>query len=152
MLPPAASAALPDSAPCPPSPPPHPPPCTGRCVAALNGHPEELYACSFLHQPGASTEPPPVPPPVVKKHNAKHGGGGGDDKAGDDGEGEEGDEEEEEERCALNPAAADRFVLAASSESLFLWDLQQQRMIQQGDAPGTSGSTMPIGTREAEKR
>lgn len=38
-------------------------------------------------------------------------------------------------------------VLAASSESLFVWDLRAGRLSQQADAPGTSGSTLPPGGR-----
>ncbi|KAL6755515.1 WD40-repeat-containing domain protein [Haematococcus lacustris] len=34
-------------------------------------------------------------------------------------------------------------LLVASSESLFLWDLDEGLLQQQADAPGTSGSTMP---------
>jgi hypothetical protein len=36
-------------------------------------------------------------------------------------------------------------MLVASSESLFLWDLEAGELMQQADAPGTSGSTMPAG-------
>jgi hypothetical protein len=38
-------------------------------------------------------------------------------------------------------------MLVASSESLFLWDLEAGELVQQADAPGTSGSTMPAGER-----
>lgn len=36
-------------------------------------------------------------------------------------------------------------ILAASGESLFLWDLEEGVLQQQADAPGTSGSTVPAG-------
>lgn len=33
-------------------------------------------------------------------------------------------------------------VLVASSESLFVWDVLSERMMQKADAPGTAGSSL----------
>ena len=40
------------------------------------------------------------------------------------------------------PAASQLLLLVASSESLFVWDVESRRLIQKADAPGTAGSSL----------
>ncbi|PNW84083.1 hypothetical protein CHLRE_04g220300v5 [Chlamydomonas reinhardtii] len=93
---------------------------TGRQLAVLDGHPEEVYHVELM-DPGR-----PAPRHCERPHL---GGGAG---AGDAGS------------VPLPPF--ETHILAASCESLFVWSLQQGAVQQQADAPGTSGSTV---TQEA---
>ena len=43
---------------------------------------------------------------------------------------------------AGGPAASQLLLLVASSESLFVWDVESRRLIQKADAPGTAGSSL----------
>ncbi|GLC52638.1 hypothetical protein PLESTB_000651900 [Pleodorina starrii] len=88
---------------------------TGRQLAVLDGHPEEVYHVELVS--------PAAPPPDPAAIRQAHGGGGGG---------------------PLPPF--ETHVLAASCESLFVWSLEEGAVVQQADAPGTSGSTI---TQEA---
>lgn len=48
---------------------------------------------------------------------------------------------------AAGMSSSEAHLLAASAESLFLWDVEAGVLLQQADAPGTSGSTVPAGAR-----
>ncbi|KAG2422403.1 hypothetical protein HXX76_016048 [Chlamydomonas incerta] len=95
---------------------------TGRQLAVLDGHPEEVYHVELMN-PG---QPAPRP-----SERPRPGGGGA---AGEGGGG------------AVPLPPFETHILAASCESLFVWSLQQGAVQQQADAPGTSGSTI---TQEA---
>ncbi|KXZ50573.1 hypothetical protein GPECTOR_16g748 [Gonium pectorale] len=95
---------------------------TGRQLAVLDGHPEEVYHVELV-DPSTPYQLPaarqPTPP------SAAAGGGSGGAGAG-----------------GAATASFESHVLAASSESLFVWSLQEGCVVQQADAPGTSGSTI----------
>lgn len=90
----------------------------GRQLAVLDGHPEEVYHVELI-------DPSAPPPDCIVDRQAF---------AGDDGDGG---------GHPLPPF--ETHVLAASSESLFVWSLQEGAVLQQADAPGTSGSTITQG-------
>ncbi|GLI70859.1 hypothetical protein VaNZ11_015876 [Volvox africanus] len=91
---------------------------TGRQLAVLDGHPEEVYHAEFVD---------PASPPrnlaAVRRAFARGGGG-----------------RVEVPELPLPPF--ETHVMVASSESIFIWSLQEGAVLQQANAPGTSGSTI----------
>jgi WD40 repeat protein len=75
--------------------------CTaGIELAALNGHPEEVYGLKFMKSPGSNAQ--------------------------------------QEQQQVASQGTGTNMLLAASGESLYLWDLQAGRMIAQTAPPPTA--------------
>ncbi|GFR41620.1 hypothetical protein Agub_g2345 [Astrephomene gubernaculifera] len=108
---------------------------TGRQLAVLDGHPEEVYHVELFNP----TAPPPSPALLHTLRQWYGGGGGGG------GAGQAADQQQQQQLPPPLPPF-ETHVLAASSESLFVWSLQEGAVLQQANAPGTSGSTI---TQEA---
>jgi WD40 repeat protein len=80
-------------------------------VCALQGHPEEVYACIFLQQ--------------QQQQQQQQGGG------------------EATAHCGASPER----LVTASGESLFLWDLATQRLLQQAAPPPAPGDAAAVPER-----
>ena len=110
----------------------------------LDGHPEEIYFLEFLSPPTSTPTPTPArldaaaPWPGEAASGAPAQDGGSSSSSSTAGAAAV--------ACgAMASLCPDSLLLAGSSESLYLWDLRQLRMVQQADAPGTSGSNVPRG-------
>ncbi|MEW5301446.1 MAG: hypothetical protein WDW36_004306 [Sanguina aurantia] len=103
----------------------------GKQVALLHGHPEEIYHRQHWRRSWSA---------LSLQHSSAHrppsSDAAADSSSGSGGDGGEGGISEAQ-------GVEDSHLLASSSESLFLWDLDAGRLAQRADAPGTSGSSMP---------